>query len=134
MKNNFLSPFHWMFAAVLFLFTAMPAWAQKSTTPPEKMPEYPGGMSALVEYFTNSLKYPEAAQQAKAEGTIIVKFTVGNDGAISDVHTVNEGATQRSDMVLEAIRVVKGMPNWTPAQVDGKAVACEMALPVKFVL
>ena len=100
---------------------------QASTTP-----EYPGGLEALMNYMVSNIKYPEAAQKEKAEGIIYVKFVVGKDGSISNVHTVNEGTPLRSDLALEAVRVVKGMPKWNPAQKDGKVVSCEMTLPVKF--
>lgn len=123
-----------LLGAAFILLVAMPLSAQKTASPPEKMPEYPGGMSALVQYMSTNIKYPEAAQKEKAEATIVVKFTVETDGSLSGIHTVNEGPAQRPDMVLEAVRVVKGMPKWTPAQDKGKTVKCEMALPVKFKL
>lgn len=126
--------FPWLFATAFALLAAMPLSAQKTVSQPEKMPEYPGGFEALSKYMTANIKYPEAAKKEKAEGTIIVKFTVGTDGAVSNVNTVNEGASPRPDLVLEAVRVVKAMPKWTPAQDKGKAVQCEMALPVKFKL
>ena len=131
MKNKFSSLL--LGAAFVFL-AAFPLSAQKTDAPPEKMPEYPGGMTALIEYLTQNIHYPEAAKKENAEGMIIVKFTVGTDGTLSDISTVNKGETQRSDMVMEAIRVVKSMPKWTPAQDKGKAVKCEMSLPIKFKL
>lgn len=96
--------------------------------------EYPGGLEALMKYMTSSIKYPEAAQKEKAEGLVYVKFVVDKNGSITNVRTANEGALIRPDLALEAIRVVKGMPKWRPAQKDGKAVSCEMTLPVKFKL
>jgi len=126
--------FPWLLSAALTLFAASSLFAQKTASPPEKMPEYPGGFEALAKYMTANIKYPEAAQKEKAEGTVIVKFTVGTDGALTNITTANEGAPLRQDLVLEAIRVVKGMPKWAPAQDKGKAVKCEMALPVKFKL
>lgn len=96
--------------------------------------EYPGGLEALMTYMTNNIKYPEAAQKEKAEGTVYIKFVVDKSGSIGNVHTANEGALIRPDLALEAIRVVKGMPKWKPAQKDGKVVSSEMTLPVKFKL
>lgn len=130
MKSNF---FPWLLGTTFAVLAILPLSAQTASQP-EKMPEYPGGFEALAKYMTANLKYPEAAQKEKAEATIVVKFTVGADGSVSGINTVNEGGAQRPDMVLEAIRVVKGMPKWTPAQDKGKAVKCEMALPVKFKL
>lgn len=120
--------------AALFLLALAPIFAQQSADSPEKMPEYPGGMTALMQYMDDNMIYPEEAKKEKAEGTIFVKFTVNTDGSISDIKTVNEGAPMRPDMVLEAIRVVKGMPKWAPAQKAGKVVSVEMTLPVMFKL
>lgn len=130
MKNKFST---WLLGAAFTLFAASIS-AQKTASPPEKTPEYPGGFEALVKYMSANVKYPEAAEKEKAEGTIIVKFTIDTDGSVSDIKTANEGAPQRPDLVLEAVRVVKEMPKWKPAQDKGKAVKCEMALPVQFKL
>ena len=120
-------------ACLLFAITASLS-AQKISEKPEKMPEYPGGLPALMQYMIANTRYPEAAKKEKAEATVIVKFTVGTDGTLSNISTVHEGIAPRPDLVLEAERVVKAMPKWTPAQDKGKAVKCEMALPVKFKL
>lgn len=131
MKINFS---RWLIAATITLFAVLPASAQKTPEKPEKMPEYPGGFEALSKYMTSTIKYPEAAKKEKAEGTIFVKFTIEADGSLSNISTVHEGVTPRPDFVMEAVRVVKGMSKWTPAQSKGKAVKCEMTLPVQFKL
>jgi TonB family protein len=124
----------WLLGAAFMLLAALPLSAQKETAKLEKMPEYPGGFEALAKYMSATVKYPDAAVKEKAEGTIMVKFTVEADGSLSNFYTVNEGKPERPDFVLEAVRVAKGMPKWTPAQASGKAVKCEMVLPVKFKL
>lgn len=124
----------WLLSAAFVLLATLPSLAQKEAPKIEKMPKYPGGLEALSKYMIANIKYPEAAQKEKAEGMIVVKFTVEADGSLSNFHTANEGKPERPDFVLEAVRVAKGMPKWTPAQAGGKAVKCEMALPVKFKL
>ena len=54
-------------------------------TRPEKMPEYPGGMNALMVYLSKSLKYPVIAQKNKIQGRAIIKFIIEKDGSVSDV-------------------------------------------------
>ncbi|MBV6443326.1 MAG: energy transducer TonB [Haliscomenobacteraceae bacterium CHB4] len=131
MKINLFS---WLLGTAFTLMTVLPLTAQKVVAKPEQMPQYPGGFEALSRYMVANIQYPEAARKEKAEGTVIVKFTIGTDGSISGISTANEGAPQRPDFVLEAVRVVKGMQQWVPGQKDGKAVKCEMALPVQFKL
>ena len=54
-------------------------------TRPEKMPEYPGGMNALMVYLSKSLKYPVIAQKNNIQGRAIIKFIIEKDGSVSDV-------------------------------------------------
>jgi TonB family protein len=100
----------------------------------DKMPEYPGGNEALMTYLVANIKYPETAKKEKAEGMVVVKFVVKKDGKVSKVHTVSEQKDLRADLSTEAIRVIKNMPKWIPAEDGGKKVDCEMALPIKFKL
>jgi protein TonB len=100
----------------------------------DKMPEYPGGMTELVGYLGNTIKYPEGAKKAGAEATIFIKFVVDKKGKVTKVSSMSKEEDTREDMIMEAIRVIKSMPNWMPAEKDGKKVACEMVLPIKFKL
>ncbi|MBK8968555.1 MAG: energy transducer TonB [Saprospiraceae bacterium] len=125
----------WLLSAAFVLLLALPASAQKTTTKLEKQPGYPGGMPALIDYMVKNIKYPEAAEKEHATGMVLVRFMVGKDGSISGIKTITEGSQNpREDFVRESVRVVKGMPNWTPAENDGKVVAAEVTLPIKFVL
>ena len=125
----------WLLSAAFALLLALPVSAQKADAKPEKQPQYPGGKTALIDYMVNNIKYPEAAKKEGAEGKVVVKFVVGKDGSLSGFKTVAEGSENpREDFAMEAIRVIKGMPKWIPAEADGKVVKAEMALPIKFAL
>ena len=121
----------YLFISVLctaFVLLAIPPMAAQ-----DKQPEYPGGMPALVDFMVKNLKYPEAAKKENAEGVVIVKFKVGKDGSLTGIKTVSEGSQNpREDFVREAVRVIRMMPQWTPAEDQGKIVEVEMALPVQF--
>ena len=49
---------------------------QKVYEHPEVMPEYPGGMSAMVEFLSKNVKYPKDAAKQKVEGRVLVWFVV----------------------------------------------------------
>ena len=66
-----------------------------------------------------------------AEGTVYVKFTVSSTGNVKDIK-VMRGVDYYLD--AEAIRVVRAMPKWTPAQQGINKVATYMYLPFKFTL
>jgi protein TonB len=121
-------------AAFLLALGLQTASAQKQQSDVDKMPEFPGGQAAMMTYLANNIKYPETAKKEKAEGMVVVKFVVAKDGSITKVSTVSEQKDLRADLSTEAIRVVKSMPKWTPAEDEGKKVDCEMALPIKFKL
>ena len=97
----------------------------------EKRAQFPGGTKKLTEYLRNNLKYPEAAIDLAVEGTVLVSFIVRKDGSIDDVQAVRS-----VDPLLdkEAIRVVKSMPKWIPAQLNGKDVSSLFRLPISFKL
>jgi len=97
----------------------------------DKVPEFPGGQSAMMEFLVNNIKYPEEARKAEAAGIVAITFVVEKDGSLSSFETLR---TPRPDMEEEAIRVLKLMPKFTPAMKDGKAVSVKYTLPIKFAL
>lgn len=97
----------------------------------DKMPEYPGGVDALMDYLRGNLKYPESAKNNKQEGRVFVQFVVEKDGSLSSF-TVLRGVSDELD--AEAIRVLKAMPKWKPGMNDGKPVRVQFVMPFNFKL
>ncbi|GAA2994074.1 energy transducer TonB [Prevotella corporis] len=60
---------------------------------------------------------------------MVIVFTVNEDGSLSDI-TVMKNLTPPLDE--EAIRIVKSMPKWKPAKLNGKAVKSKYTIPVNF--
>ena len=97
----------------------------------EVMPEYPGGNEAMSAFMVKNIRYPEAAKTKGIQGTVYVSFEVSSSGKVTNVK-VQESVSP--DLDAEAVRVVKMMPDWKPAENKGKPVAVSMTLPVKFKL
>ncbi len=95
------------------------------------MPEFPGGKEALFAYIGKNLKYPEQAVEEGVEGVVFVTFVVEADGKITGVK-VMRGIGFGCDE--EAVRVVRGMPNWTPGKQLGKPVRVKYNLPIRYKL
>ncbi len=95
----------------------------------EKMPEYPGGNSALMEYLRENMSYPAIAKEKGTQGRVIVRFVVNKKGKI-----VSPEVARSVDPYLdeEAIRLIKSMPDWTPGRQGGKVVDVVYTLPVSF--
>ena len=95
----------------------------------EQMPEYPGGAMAMFEYLSKSIKYPKEAAEAQKEGRVIATFIVNKDGSISDARVVK---SVDPALDTEALRVINGMPNWTPGRQNGKVVNVKYTIPISF--
>ncbi len=127
--------FTWLLGAAFALFLVSPLAAQKEAAKFDKQPEYPGGTAALMEFMMKNITYPEAARKEQATGMVLVRFTVNENGSLSGIKTVSEGSSNpRKDFVREAVRVIKSMPKWMPAEVGGAPVKAQMTLPIKFAL
>ena len=97
----------------------------------QKIPEFPGGWSAFMQWLTKNLKYPAAAQNGKIEGTVVVTFIINKDGSVA-----NAKVSTSVDPVLdaEALRVMKMMPKWKPGMDRNKVCRPMIAVPVVFKL
>ena len=97
----------------------------------DNMPEFPGGMTACLQYLARNIKYPVTAQKEGAQGKVIVQMVIEKDGSVDHVSIVR---SITPELDAEAARVVKSMPKWKPATVKDKAVRCRYTVPVTFKL
>ena len=95
----------------------------------EQMPEYPGGMQAMMEFLKQNIKYPEDAQKQKVEGRVIALFVVETDGSISNIEVVKHAFPS---LDAEAERVIQAMPKWKPGKQKGQPVRVKFTVPVIF--
>ena len=98
---------------------------------PETMPYFPGGQVLMLKYLADNIKYPASAVKAKKQGRVIVTFIVQKDGSVTHAKIAKSIDPELDD---EALRVVKGMPKWTPGTQNGKPVNVKYSVPVKFSL
>ena len=95
----------------------------------EQMPEFPGGMPAMIEYLQTNLKYPKDAIKQQVGGRVMVMFVVETDGSLSNVRVARKVFPS---LDAEAVRVVKSMPKWKPGKEKGRLVRVNYTLPVVF--
>lgn len=117
---------------------AMPETAPADTARSEKtydvvetMPEFSGGTGEMMKYLVKNIRYPKEMEEQKVEGRVIVTFVVRKNGEIVDAKVVKSVHPQ---LDAEALRIINGMPNWTPGMQNGKPVNVKFALPVSFKL
>lgn len=106
--------------------TAVPGDNDAST------PQYPGGQEALMKYLIANIKYPKQMEKEGAEGKVFVKFIVNKAGKVTNPEVVRSSGFEGLD--AEAVRVIRKMGNWIPAEKEGQKVAAEMTLPIMFKL
>lgn len=127
MKRLFLT---WAMSLIMTAtFAQVVSVEAKPVDVPQKMAEYPGGISALMTFLKNTLKYPKDCEAAGIEGRVVMRFVINEDGSISDMEPVNSPDER---LTAEAKRVISLMPKWTPAMDKGKKVKMRYSLPITF--
>ena len=92
-------------------------------------PSFPGGAQALKYYLYQNIKYPADAQDRGVQGTVIVQFIINKDGSISESKILK---SVDPALDAEALRVVNGMPKWSPGKMAGKYVRVRYSMPIMF--
>ena len=115
-------------SSVSFASNSLPVLPKKYT---KIKAQFPGGMSALAQFFGNNLQYPMDARENGVEGTVLVKVSITAEGKVQTpkvIESVGNGCDE------EAIRVVSLMPDWKPAKFQKKAVPTNVVIPIRFEL
>ncbi len=90
--------------------------------------EFPGDVRS---FLASKLNYPDQAREAGVEGRVVIRFIVDEQGDISGakiMRSVGGGCDE------EALRVIRSMPRWKPAKLNGQVVKSYFSLPIKFTL
>ncbi len=99
---------------------------------PEKMAEFPGGISALKRFITKNIKYPQDMIKNGIEGTVYVQFIIDVDSTVKNLKILR-GLHNSADK--EAKRVILlTSKKWKPGEINGQSVKVSYTLPVKFSL
>lgn len=96
---------------------------------PQQYPEFKGGLDAFFKFIKDNMQNPALIWDSDVQGTVIVQFVISETGRVSNVKILR-GIGGGCDE--EAILLTKMMPNWIPAQLNGKAVPCIFQIPIKF--
>ena len=97
-------------------------------------PGFQGGdANAFSKWVAKNMQYPESARAADIEGTVVVKFTIGKNGAVRGAHVVKSSGNAALD--AEAVRTISAAPAWAPGfDSEGVPVNTNMVMPVIFKL
>lgn len=95
----------------------------------DKMPEFPGGMTGLMQHLSKNIRYPAEAHTNNIQGRVVVSVIINTEGKVTNAQIV-QGVAPSLD--AEALRVTGTMPDWIPGTKDGKPVNVKYTLPVVF--
>ena len=98
---------------------------------PEQAAEFPGGQEALYSFIVDNISYPVKAKQDNVEGTVYTQFIIDSKGDVKDIKVVR-GVSQELDQA--AVDVLKALPQWKPAENNGKKVNTLFTIPIKYQL
>ena len=91
----------------------------------EEMPEFPGGMPALMEFIRKNLRHDKAEKKER----VILQIVVDKEGNVTNpvvLRSVNPILDE------EALRMVSLMPKWKPGRQAGKNRNVKFVFPVTF--
>lgn len=109
-------------------FAALPGTLPDSTLL-NQAPAFPGGEAALTSFIRERLNYPALAARNRIEGKVVVSFWLDERGrpyGFGVLKGLGAGLDE------EAIRVLKEMPDWQPAIVNGQPTVLQLRIPVVF--
>lgn len=94
-----------------------------------ELPEFPGGMGALMAFIGGNLKYPDAALRAELQSRVFVSFTIDERGKVKNAKIMEPNFPSLDE---EALRVVNLLSKWKPGRKEGEVQAVGFTLPVTF--
>lgn len=95
------------------------------------LPQFPGGQRSLSRFISSKLVYPGSAIQNKIEGIVVVGFVIDKFGGLRNPKILKSLYPACDE---EALRVVRLIPDWTPAKNQGRNVSINFKMPIEFKL
>lgn len=110
-------------------YSSPPSNPGKIVEDPDIPAVFTGGTAEMHKFISNTLKYPAEAAEKNKQGLVVHTFIVEEDGTLTNFKLIH-----RADSLLdaEALRILKAMPPWRPAKLNGQIVRTESYLPLYF--
>lgn len=103
--------------------------------PQRPQAKFLGGGQAMQQFIRSNTLYPENLKSQKINGRSTISFTVDTDGAIIYPLVSNHAVVNDVEIFImdqEALRTIMIMPDWIPADEDGKPVQAQHSATVNF--
>lgn len=93
------------------------------------VPHYPGGIKKLRDFISKNLRYPDAARTKGIKGTVLLDLEIDPQGLVQQIEAKHSLSPECCD---EAMRLVRTMPGFDPAERSGTPVWGHYLLPIRF--
>jgi len=94
----------------------------------EEMPEYPGGMTILLNYLSKELQLPHLESVPSCTGRYYISFIIEKDGSPSEIKLAHGTCGEKIDNAV--LKPFYGMDKWIPGKKDGKEVRVRFKMPL----
>ena len=88
----------------------------------------------VFDFMTVEIRYPRTALTRGIETVFYIQFVIDKSGKVSNKKFVSHRGERCDACEREALKAIRKMHDWLPAQKSGKEVAVEMTLPVRFTI
>ena len=97
--------------------------------------EFPGGTDSLRRYIIDNIRMDSIVEFSDKEmyNKVLVRFLVNKEGIIDHV-VITKSEAYCPPCNKEALRLVRSMPKWTPATLNGRPVSMYFTLPITFAI
>ena len=103
--------------------------------PQRPQAKFLGGGQAMQQFIRSNTLYPENLKSQKINGRSTISFTVDTDGSIIYPLVSNHAVVNDVEIFImdqEALRTIMIMPDWIPADENGKPVQAQHSATVNF--
>lgn len=97
----------------------------------DEMPSYPNGIKALKDFCSKKMK-KDLLFNNDVNGydtRVVIEVIIEKDGSITNAK-ISKSIDSLHDE--DALRIVKEMPKWIPAKLNGKHVRCKQLIPITY--
>ncbi|CAM3589344.1 M56 family metallopeptidase [Flavobacterium gelidilacus] len=87
---------------------------------------------AMNDHIKTHFNYPKEAVDKKVQGRVTIMFQITKEGLIENLNVKGTGNDNSYLLEEEAIKIIRLLPKFQPAMIEGEAVAVSYAQPIAF--
>ena len=95
----------------------------------QEMPEFPGGITALMRWLDRNIVYPPLVVHQNIAGTTYLTFLVDKEGSVTEPKVEVPLHPMISAAIMTAARK---MPKWEPGKMNGQISVVRVTIPIEY--